>query len=160
MKKYIYAIVALALLAACGPEEPIYKEVIKEVPVEPLTKYVYDGKDYTVHTLFYNEDEDYVEFMIAREPVSPFTSYIALFIHQDNVGKVMDFENPSLANRLDYMIIYEDVDHYYSPYFAPKKGTVLVEKEGAGKYSIDFTATMGDGKTLSFKYSGEFARME
>lgn len=149
LRHLIFCILLLAV--SCAEKEPIYKDVIKEVPVTPLSKYVYDGKDYSVHTLLCSEDENYVELMIAREPEAPYTSYVALFVHKDNVGKTLDFSNPSLTNRLDYMIIFEDVDHYYSPMFAPLSGTLKVQ---ANPYRAVLDAVMADGKRLTLDCTG------
>ncbi|MCQ2148419.1 MAG: hypothetical protein MJZ16_13045 [Bacteroidales bacterium] len=158
-KTMILASVLLAFLFGCTRIETEYVDVEKDAPVTPLASYNFDNKSYSVHTLIYSENEEYLEFLIAREPVAPFTSYMVLCIMKDHLGKKIDFSDYSLMNRIDYMVIFEDTKHYYPSEYAPKNGNMTIKKSGKG-YSIDFDAKYIDGKPISFKYDGEFAKAE
>ncbi len=151
------ASVMLAVLCACTHIETEYVDVEKEVPVEPVASYDFEGRSYSVHTLVCSENVEYVEFLIAREPAAPFTSYMVLSVMKEHLGKTVDFSDYSYLNRIDYMVIFEDVDHYYPSEYAPVQGTMTIKKSGKG-YSLDLDARYMDGKALSFSYDGEFAR--
>lgn len=151
------ASVALALLCACTRIETEYVDVEKEVPVEPVASYSFEGRSYSVHTLVCSENDDYVEFLIAREPEAPFTSFVVLSVMKEHLGKAIDFSDYTYINRVDYMVIFEDVDHFYPSEYAPRQGTMTIKKSGNG-YSLDLDARYMDGKALSFSYDGEFAR--
>lgn len=159
MKKLILAAagMVLALLCGCTRIETEYVDVEKEVAVEPLASYGFDGKSYTVHTLVSTENDDYVEFLIAREPEAPFSSYLVLSVMKEHLGKTIDFSNNMLINRVDYLVIFEDTTHYYPSEYAPKKGSLTVKKSGKG-YSVELDARYIDGKEISFRYDGEFSQ--
>lgn len=153
------AVAACILAGACTKTEVQYqdKEVIKEVPVAPVANYNYNGTTYSVHTLGAVYADGYYTFLIAREPQKPYNSYINIMIPDYNLGRELDFTDVSLSNRIDYVLLFEDMSHYYSPFFAPKGGKMLIRKaDGKNAYSIDIDITLADGKTLKFKYEGEF----
>lgn len=151
--------VLLSILCGCTRIETEYVDVEKEVQVNPIASYSFDGKSYSVHTLVYSENEEYMEFLIAREPEAPYTSYMVLCVAKEHLGKKIDFSDYAYLNRVDYIVIFEDVNHYYPSEYAPKKGTITVKKSGKG-YSIDLDANYIDGKSIKFKYDGEFVSSE
>lgn len=148
---------------ACTKIEKVEKvvDVIKEVPVTPLAYYNYDGKNYSVHSINYQEDEDFVSFLVCREPEPPVKNYFILFVHKAHLGKTLDMSNASLTNRFDYMISFEDTDHLYSVMYAPKQGTIKVDKGAkAGEYAIDINVQWEDKRPLVFHYSGKMTESE
>lgn len=158
MKRVIIATVLAALAAcSCTQAEPEVIEVEKEVAVEPLASYGFDGKDYSVHSLIlsYYEEYGYLEFYACREPEKPYSSYVVIGIPEENLGKTLDFSNLALMNRLDYFIQFEDTMHYYPAEYAPKSGTLLVEESKDG-YHVKLDARLADGKPLFFEYDGKF----
>lgn len=164
MKKTRITLMAAVILWAlsfcsCTKTEIVYvdKEVIKEVPVTPLCSYTYDGKEYSVHTLGAAFEEGYYTFLIAREPQKPYNSYLNIMIPDYNMGRELDFGDPSLSNRIDYVILFEDLSHYYSPYFAPQSGKMKIKKaSGKNAYKIEMDVILRDGKPFSFNYEGDF----
>lgn len=153
----IIAGMMLALVCGCARVETEYVDVEKEVAVEPVASYSFDGKSYSVHTLLLSENEEYLEFLIAREPKAPYTSYMVLCVLKAHLGKTIDFSDYAYLNRVDYMVIFEDNKHYYPSEYAPWIGTITVKKSGNG-YDIDFDAKYIDGKPVSFRYVGEFQK--
>lgn len=157
MRKFlILASFALAALYGCTKIETKYVDVEKEVAVDPISSYSFDGKKYSVHTLTCGQSEDYIAFVIAREPKDPFTSYIVLYVLKDHIGQTMNLADGTLLNRYDYMIIFEDANHYYPAYSAPRSGVILVAQTKAG-YHVSIDILLADGKPLVFDYDGDFA---
>lgn len=146
---------ALVCSFACKKQDPEIVTVTKEVPVEPITAYSYDGTSYTVHTVTCTQDDDFLEILVAREPEAPFSSYVFIGIPNENIGRKMDFSDKSLVKRLDYFLAFEDPSHYYSADYAPKSGTLLIEKSSNGtEFKLTLDAKLYDGKPLKVTVSG------
>lgn len=158
-KTILIAGVLLSLLCGCTRIKTEYVDVEKDVPVSPLTTYSFDGKSYSVHSLFYSENEDYLEFLIAREPEAPYTSYLMLSVMKDHLGKEIDFSDYAYLNRVDYLVIFEDINHYYPSEYAPRTGTFTVKKSSNG-FGIDLDAKYIDGKSIKFNYDGVFLSLD
>lgn len=160
MKAYmkIAAFAAVLLACSCTRIEVEEKTVINEIPQEPLSSYEFDGTGYSVHTLkaSYDKENGYYVFLIAREPLAPYRAYINIMIHEDNMGKILDFSDTRLVNRVDYVFMFEDANHYYSPYYAPKGGTMQANKLFGGGYRLLLDMRLADGKPLKFDYMGDF----
>lgn len=148
---------ACAILALCSCTKTIEREVIEYVPVEPVTYYYYGNTSYSVHRLQSYYEEGYYYFLIAREPEDPFNSRIELIVPEYNIGKILDFSNVSLSKGIDYVLLFEDPTHYYSPDYAPKSGTLQVRKNAAkDSYKLKFDLILPDGENLRFDYSGTY----
>lgn len=158
---------ACALLTLCSCTKVEYIEVIvpvdveKEVPVEPVTYYEYNGKQYSIHSLESKFEDGYYYFLMAREPEQPYSSRIELIVPEFNLGKVLDFTDVMLTKGIDYVLLFEDAEHYYSPAYAPKSGTLQVRKNSAeDSYKVKFDIVLPDGATLKFDYNGKFSPEE
>ena len=56
-----------------------------------------------------------------------------------------------------FKLLFEDAEHYYSPVYAPKSGTLQVRKNaGTNSYKVKFDLVLQDGATLKFDYNGEY----
>lgn len=147
---------SLIVLWGCN-KTIIEREVIQYVPVEPVTYYYYQDTPYSVHRLESAYEDGYYYFLIAREPKEPFSQRIELIISEDNIGKVLDFSNPSLSKGIDYVLLFEDMNHLYSPDYAPKSGTLQVRKNAAqDSYKVKFDIVLSDGASLRFDYNGVY----
>lgn len=148
---------ALTAFCACTKIEYREREVIEYIPVEPVTSYWFDGTEYSVHTLDSRYEDGYYFFFIARNPQAPYTSRIEVIIPEYNVGKILDFSDYMLTKGIDYVLLFEDQDHYYSPTYAPKSGTLQVRKNTEkDSYKLKFDILLHDGTPLKFEYNGIF----
>lgn len=160
MRTFIRIMVLAAAVFACACTKIVVEDrtIENEVPQEPITSYVYDGVTYTVHTLKseYDSENGYYMFLIARETEAPYSSYINFMVAEEHVGKEIDLTGGHFENRIDYVLLFEDANHYYSPYYAPKGGVIKVTRIKDGSYHLAMDIQLHDGKSLKFDYSGEF----
>lgn len=150
-----------ALAALCGCTKTITKERVVEnpVPVEPVTWYYYQGEPYSVHTLESYVEDGYYYFLMAREPQAPYLSRIELIVPEYNLGKILDFSDLTLSKGIDYVLLFEDTEHFYSPAYAPKSGTLQVRKNpGQDSYKVKFDIVFRDDATLKFDFNGEYGQ--
>lgn len=151
-----------AMLCACTKtqivEVVVPVDVEREVPVEPVTYYEYNGKQYSIHSLESKFEDGYYYFLMAREPEQPYSSRIELIVPEYNLGKILDFSDVMLTKGIDYVLLFEDAQHYYSPAYAPKSGTLQVRKNSGAEdsYKVKFDIVLRDDSTLKFDYNGEF----
>lgn len=157
MRLFSLTCAIMALVSSCTTTKTEERIVEKYVPVEPLTCYYYENEPYTVHSLKSYVEDGYYYFLIAREAEEPFTSRIELIVPEYNLGKILDFSDVSLSKGIDYALLFEDAEHYYSPDYAPKSGTLQVRKNsGNNSYKVKFDLVLRDGASLRFDYNGEY----
>lgn len=151
----LLCVMAGAVSALSGCTKIVVREVEEPQVVEPLTYYYYNDQEYSIHTLLSRYDDGYYYFVAAREPEAPFMSRIELIVPEYNLGKIIDFSDVSLTKGIDYVLLFEDANHYYSPDYAPKSGTLQVRRNsGDASFKVKFDVVLKDGSSLKFDYNG------
>lgn len=161
------------MASSCHKPDPIYQtkdvlefvdvevpvEVQVEVPAPPITNYFFDGTPYSVYTAAYSASEGFTEFFIAREHEEPFKSYIYFAFVNDYMGKAIDITK--LMKRIDYRLVFETPNVFYSEYYAPQSGTIAITPLDAdNEFELSLDLVLYDGRPLKIFYSGPFLCLE
>lgn len=159
LMKSLHKILLLAVMTVCFscgkpqvPEQPEPPQ--EENPVEePICIYLYDSKEYPVHSMVLAADDTQILVKI-----SPFkeedrqTTYAVIGIHASLEGQEIDVEK-AWSND-DYYFIYESPTMYYSQFRRLQSGTIMIKRIGDGMVEVLADVVLPDEKVFLFEYSG------
>lgn len=125
----------------------------QETPAaEQLGSYIYNGKEYPVHSIAYAENA--ISLMVRISPKGPeedLTTYAVIGIASALDGETIDVDRQ--WHNDDYYFIYEDPVKYYSQYRKLKSGTIRIAKSG-NNFRISADVVLPDDADFKFEYEG------
>jgi len=160
MKRFINMMLA-ALIMTAGCTKPDMNQNGDDTdPVIPAPEkigtYIFDGKEYPVHTAVYTEKGGTIMIRISPlQPESPQTTYAVIGINSALEGETIDVEKA--WHNDDYYFRYEDPVKFYSEYRQLQSGSIYIKhvSQNSDMFEVQADIILPDGTDFRFEYDGE-----
>ena len=146
MKNFLYILLAAALMmSGCQkPDTPQQTEPESEpenTVTEPIGKYIFDGKEYPIHTALYAYNGNSIMIRVSPlKNLSKQTTYAIIGINSSLEGTEINVD--TAWNNDDYYFRYEDPIKYYSEYRKLHSGKIFIQRKGGSDNVFDVKADL------------------